>query len=187
MCARTSTSSFGRGVTGSRSMSASPLPGARFATASQIPAASAAISPDDFPNEYQAEGLSASHCRASVVFPYPAGATSILMRPWLSSSRRVNRGRSMIRRRPTCAVAVPSAILRSLGAASPLRAYLGLASFNRRSRDPADRGSAAVNPSTRLDRGLVREGLRRSGSGMRSGADAGDGLRACVGARRNAP
>ena len=98
-------------------------------------------------------------------------------------------GRSMIRRRLTgCLVAVPSPIARSAGAAKArFRAYLASAHLNRRSRDPPGRGSAAVSSSTRQDRGLAREGRRRSGSGTRSEVGAGDGLRASGGARRNAP
>ena len=70
---------------------------------------------------YQAEVFPSSHCLASVVFPYPAGATSILILPWLSSSRVVNRGRSMIRRRLTGGLgAVPSPMSRWRTPQSPL-------------------------------------------------------------------
>jgi hypothetical protein len=77
------------------------------------PAANAATSVDAAVVVYQLATFPWSHCRASVVFPYPAGATSILILPWLSSSSVVNRGRSMIRRRRIgCLVAVPSPMSR---------------------------------------------------------------------------
>ena len=50
---------------------------------------------------YHAARLSSSHSWASVVLPYPAGATSRMIRAPLSSSIRVSRGLLMIRRRLT--------------------------------------------------------------------------------------
>ncbi len=130
-----------------------------------------------------------SHCRASVVFPYPAGATSILIRPWLSSSRRCQP-------RPLDDPAAPDlrlscsalAHVSSAGAANPPLSVPCFGSrLNRRSRDPTGSRERCRQPLDPEDRGLAREGRRPSGSDRRSGAGAGDGRRASGGARRNAP
>jgi hypothetical protein len=79
-------------------MSASPAPGTTCDTASFNPAASAATSADAGVAVYQTAFLAASHCRASVVLPYPAGAISICTRALDWSSKANRRGRSMILR-----------------------------------------------------------------------------------------
>jgi len=62
----------------------------------EIPAARAATSAYAAVPWSQACLRCCIHCRASVVFPYPAGATSMITRAVVSSSRRVKRGRSMM-------------------------------------------------------------------------------------------
>ena len=112
--ASTWASSSGLSVALRRSRIRSPALGRISATVLDSPTASAATSALAGLPRYQAarRPSRSSHSLASVVFPYPAGATSRMIRAPLSSSMRVSRGRSMIRRRlaPTAGVASCTAI-----------------------------------------------------------------------------
>ncbi|MEX2646349.1 MAG: hypothetical protein WD249_08815 [Gaiellaceae bacterium] len=79
-----------------RSIIRLPAPGTIADAAFATPAASAATSEDAGLPRYQPCGRVSSHCRASVVLPKPAGATSMIVRAFVSSSSRVIRGRSMM-------------------------------------------------------------------------------------------
>jgi hypothetical protein len=76
-------------------------PGAAGSSASARPITSWAMSADPARAVYQyAPVWPSTHCRASVVFPYPAGAISRIVRAVVSSSSLSSRGRSMMRRTP---------------------------------------------------------------------------------------
>ena len=129
----------------------------------EIPAARAATSAYAAVPWSQACLRCCIHCRASVVFPYPAGATSMITRAVVSSSRRVKRGRSMMWRFATeIACSCSSVMHRGPPFPAPLTLRPGFRRAKVSERTPRPRplraaGAGAVSPSESVVplRGLV--------------------------------